>query len=108
MKYKLINFFEQKVKYFCNFIFSAVIDIEGLLEIDANVISAGLKISSTLRSATSLKINFKMLDGSGVDLRLGLPTMEEDLLSIKTEAFTTMRERGLPSVEVPLNSNGKK
>jgi len=79
-----------------------------LLEIDAYVLSAGLKITSTLRSATSLKINFKALDGNGVDLRFGLPTKEEDLRTIKTEAFTTIRERGLSPVEVPLNSNGKR
>lgn len=93
---------------FHRFVCSAVVDIEGLLEIDAYVLSAGLKISSTLRSATSLKINFKSLDGNGVDLRFGLPTKEDDFLTMKTEAFTTIRERGLSPVEVPLNSNGKK
>lgn len=79
-----------------------------MLEIDASIISAGLKASSSIRTATGLEVSFTVLDGQGFDMKIGLPVKEQDIFTLNSEAFTTIKERGLPASETELKPAGKR
>ncbi len=88
--------------------YSAVVQIDAALEIDASIISTGLKVSSSVRSSAGLGINFQVLDGQGYDIKIDVPVKEQDFFTMKTEAFATMQTRGLTPAEVPLKPAGKR
>lgn len=79
-----------------------------MLEIDASVVSAGLKGTSSVRSATGMDIGFELLDGRGFDLKFALPLKQQDIFTMKTEAFATMQERGQLPTETALKAAGKR
>lgn len=95
-------------KRLSSIICSAVLQADGMLEIDAYVISAGLKASSSVRTATGLDVSFAVLDGQGFDIKIGLPIKDQDLFTLNTEAYTTVKEKGTPTAELELKPAGKR
>lgn len=62
---------------------SAVVEINGLLVIDAIVVQSGLKLSSTVHTATGSDVTVKVLQGNGIDINFGLPIPKQDLFTLK-------------------------
>ena len=74
--------------------YSAVLQVDGNLEIDATIMSVGLKATSSLRTATGMSIAFSTLNNQGFDLKFGLPVREQDIFTMETRAYTTSRDQG--------------
>ncbi|KAJ9587838.1 hypothetical protein L9F63_018710 [Diploptera punctata] len=78
---------------------SAAVEVVGTFEVDAYAVEAGLKVATTLHTATGTDINVKSTAGVGIDITLGLPVQKQDVLTVKTEVLTTFHERGKPEVD---------
>lgn len=87
---------------------SATIQIEGTIEVEASVISTGLKGTTSVRSSTGMDVGLQLLDGSGFDLKFILPVKEQDLITMKTEAFAIMQDIGQLPIETSLKPAGRR
>jgi hypothetical protein len=81
------------------FYFSADVELVGEFVVDAYAVEAGLKVASTLHTATGADVNVKATEGLGVDITLGLPVKKQDLITLKSEVLTTVHERGKSEVD---------
>lgn len=66
------------------------------MSIDGYAVEAGVKLAATLHTATGSEVSVKLLDGQGIDLNIGLPIKESDILTVQTEVLVAVRERGQP------------
>lgn len=74
-------------------------ELVGEFVVDAYAVEAGLKVATTLHTATGADINIKATDGLGVDVTFGLPVKKQDVISLKSEVLTTVHERGKSEVD---------
>jgi hypothetical protein len=75
------------------------VELVGEFVVDAYAVEAGLKVATTLHTATGADISIKATDGLGVDVTFGLPIKKQDVISLKSEVLTTVHERGKPEVD---------
>lgn len=82
---------------------SANIEIAGRITFDAFVLENGLKVSSTLYTATGGDINVQIYENlKGVDVKFGLPIEKQTIVSAIHEIVFTTRELGQLEKAVPL------
>lgn len=86
-------------------LFSASIDVTGEFSVDGYAVEAGVKLSGNLHSSTGSEVTLKMLNGHGFDVNVGLPVKKSDILSVNTEIFSFVRERGQLSSDSLLEFN---
>jgi hypothetical protein len=79
--------------------FSAAVELVGEFVVDAYAVVAGLKVDTTLHTATGADVNVKSTDGVGVDVTFGLPVKKQDVITLKTEVLTTVHEQGKSEVD---------
>ncbi|KAK6621829.1 hypothetical protein RUM44_001636 [Polyplax serrata] len=84
---------------------SASIDVTGEFSVDGYAVEAGVKLSGNLHSSTGSEVTLKMLNGHGFDVNVGLPVKKSDILSVNTEIFSFVRERGQLSSDSLLEFN---
>jgi len=87
---------------------SAAIELNGLMVVDAIAVQSGLKLSTTVHSATGSDVTIKILDGAGIDVNFGLPIPKQDVITLKSEIFSFKREKGQSEVNTPLSFNTKR
>ncbi|XP_077288489.1 apolipophorins-like [Arctopsyche grandis] len=77
------------------FVPSANVEATGTLMIDAEVISTGLKVTSSLHTSTGTHIIAKLQDnGKGFDIQLGLPVDKQELITADHEIVFVTRVKG--------------
>lgn len=86
---------------FCLFS-SGSIEVTSLLSVDAHVVESGVKVAATLHSSTGLDLTVKVLDGYGVDVKIGLPVKKQEILNFNSDVVSIIREKKGPEVESPI------
>lgn len=82
---------------------SANIEIAGRITFDAFVLENGLKVASTLYTATGGDINVQIYENlKGVDVKFGLPIEKNTIVSATHDIVFTTRELGQLEKSVPL------
>ncbi|KAJ8984123.1 hypothetical protein NQ317_017333 [Molorchus minor] len=82
---------------------SANIEVGGRLTVDALVVENGLKVVSTLYTATGGDLNINLFNGAkGVDVKFGLPVKEQKLVSASHEIVFHTREQAGQETNTPL------
>lgn len=73
--------------------------------LDADVVEAGLKVSANLHSSTGSDLTVKVLDGYGIDFKLGLPVKKQEIISFHTDIVSIVKEKKSNHVESPVKFN---
>lgn len=82
---------------------SANIEVAGRITFDAFVVENGLKVASTLYTATGGDLNVKVYEqGKGFDVKFGLPVEKQTIISATHDIVFTTRELGQLEKSVPL------
>ncbi|XP_054290361.1 apolipophorins-like [Macrosteles quadrilineatus] len=87
---------------------SANVELASLLSVDADVVETGVKVSANLHSSTGSDITVKVLDGYGVDVKLGLPVKKQDILNFNSDVVSIVREKKGGEVESPIKFDVKR
>lgn len=86
-------------------IFSATIEVASEFAVDFVVAASGLKHAATIHTSNGVDLTFKMDQGKGFDLNIGTPLAKQELIHVKSELFTTSRDKGLEIKQTPLTFN---
>nr|CAD7581704.1 unnamed protein product [Timema californicum] len=86
----------------------AAVEVTGEFLVDAYAVESGLKLTANLHTATGADLTVKATEGLGLDVKLGLPLKEQDVLTVSSQALSTVREQGQPGVDTPLTFNSKR
>lgn len=82
---------------------SANVEIAGRITLDAFVIENGLKVASTLYTATGGDLNIELQEKlRGFDVKFGLPVEKQTIISATHDIVFTTRELGQLEKSVPL------
>lgn len=73
---------------------SASIEIVGSLVIEGYGIESGLKVISTLHTATGTDVSLKLLNGNGIDINVGVPKQKQELISVSSEVLISSGAKG--------------
>ncbi|CAG2058509.1 unnamed protein product, partial [Timema podura] len=87
---------------------SAAVEVTGEFLVDAYAVESGLKLTANLHTATGADLTVKASEGLGLDVKLGLPLKEQDVLTVSSQVLSTLREQGQPEVDTPLKFNSKR
>lgn len=88
--------------------FSASLELKSLFLVDADVVESGLKVTGHLHSSTGSDLTVKVLDGYGVDVKLGLPVKNQEIINFYSDVVTVVREKHSDDVELPIKFNVKR
>nr|CAD7199620.1 unnamed protein product [Timema douglasi] len=98
----------KNVNYQVKVVPSAAVEVTGEFLVDAYAVESGLKLTANLHTATGADLTVKATEGLGLDVKLGLPLKEQDVLTVSSQALSTVREQGQPGVDTPLTFNIKR
>ncbi|XP_063834944.1 apolipophorins isoform X2 [Ostrinia nubilalis] len=88
---------------------SSDIEIAGILQIDADVVSTGLKVVTNLHSSTGAHVIAQVLEnGNGFDLQLGLPIEKQEILTASHDLVYFTAEKGQPETHVALKTGAER
>ncbi|XP_047104150.1 apolipophorins isoform X1 [Schistocerca piceifrons] len=87
------------------FVPSAAVELTGKLLVDAYVVEGGLKLDYNVHSSTGINVAVHNLNDLGIDIKVGLPVKKQDIIDVKTDVLTTVKERGHPETSTPLHFN---
>lgn len=73
---------------------SASIRIEGRLIVQGFQVESGLKVVSTLHTATGSEVTVKVLEGKGVDINLGMLKRKQEFISVSSEVLLSSGPKG--------------
>ncbi|XP_054010516.1 apolipophorins isoform X2 [Hylaeus anthracinus] len=68
---------------------SASISVVGSMVVQGLGAESGMKIVNTLHTATSTDVILTMLDGKGVDIKVGVPKKKQELINMKSEVLVS-------------------
>ncbi|XP_044260123.1 apolipophorins [Tribolium madens] len=88
-----------KVKF--TLIPSANVEVSGRLTVDTLVLESGLKVISTLHTATGGDLTYELLK-NGEDIKFSFPVEKQNILSASHDVVFHNREWGAPEVNTPL------
>ncbi|XP_050543186.1 apolipophorins-like isoform X2 [Daktulosphaira vitifoliae] len=86
----------QNSKFALQFIPSGSVDFNTMLSVDGYVVEVGNKISSSAHTSSGSNFFLRTVKGRGIEMVVGLPLPEMDLLTFESEAFATLQELGEP------------
>ncbi|XP_023246016.1 apolipophorins [Copidosoma floridanum] len=67
---------------------SAAVEVVGELGVsDGFGTESGIKLVATLHTATGYDLNFKVLNGKGIDVSLGLPKRKQEIISVTSDVL---------------------
>lgn len=72
--------------------FSAAVNVAGELLIDAAAFEAGTRVDLNIHSSTGSDVTFRLLSGRGVDIKLGIPIAKQEVLSVKVDMTSVVRD----------------
>lgn len=55
---------------------------------EAGGINTGVKISATAHSSTGTDVTVRILEGKGIDVKVGLPVAKQEIISLKTDIIS--------------------
>lgn len=99
----LLNDQVEGIPFRLSLIPSANVEVSGSLTVDAQVVEAGLKVTSTLHTATGGDLEVLLLQkGKGLDVKFSLPVQKQKLISATHDIVFNVRELGKPEVNQPI------
>uniref|UniRef100_A0A6B2E804 Putative apolipophorins n=1 Tax=Phlebotomus kandelakii TaxID=1109342 RepID=A0A6B2E804_9DIPT len=88
---------------------SANVDVVGSMLVDAYAVTSGLQVSASVHSSTGADVRVTMLNQpSGVDVKVSMPRRKQEIFSVNHDVAFYNRERGHPSVNLPLRFTSKR
>ncbi|XP_025837556.1 apolipophorins isoform X3 [Agrilus planipennis] len=81
---------------------SANIEVAGSLSIDTQVVESGLKVKSSLYTATGTDLSIELSKLKGIDVKFSLPVKEQKIVSANHQILFKSRELGKKEVTKPL------
>nr|XP_034187967.1 apolipophorins [Osmia lignaria] len=73
---------------------SVSVNIVGNMIVQGLGAEAGMKIISTLHTASSTDVTVSVLDGKGVDVNFGIPKRKQELISVSSEVLLSSGAKG--------------
>lgn len=70
--------------------------------VDFIVATSGLKHAATIHTSNGVDLTFRMLEGKGFDFNIGTPLAKQELIHVKSELFSTSRDKGADVKQTPL------
>ena len=89
-------------------LFSAAINVASEVLIDAIAIEAGIKQYLNLHTSTGSDVTLRLLSGRGVDIKLGLPVPKQEVISLKVDFATIVRDDAQVVTTGPISFNSKR
>ncbi|XP_063229927.1 apolipophorins [Bacillus rossius redtenbacheri] len=87
---------------------SAAVEVTGELLVDAYAVESGLKVRGRLHVATGTDIKARSSGGKLLDVRVGLPVQKQELVNLRSEVVSTVREQDGSEQDTPLTYNTDK
>ncbi|KAF6202203.1 hypothetical protein GE061_004601 [Apolygus lucorum] len=87
---------------------SAAIDVRGEMAIDGIAVETGVRVSLNVHSSTGTDLIVRVLEGRGVDVKVGLPVNKQEIISVKTDINTIIKEDGKPETLKPVSFDVKR
>lgn len=96
--------------YFIHFSssYSAALDVRGDLTIDGVAVETGVRVSLNIHTSTGTDFTLRLLDGQGVDVKVGLPVKKQEIISLKTDIVSIVKEDGKPEATKPVSFDVKR
>ncbi|CAH1391672.1 unnamed protein product [Nezara viridula] len=87
---------------------SAAVNVAGELLIDAAAFEAGTRVDLNVHSSTGSDITFRLLSGRGVDIKLGIPIAKQEVLSVKVDMTSVVRDDAQVVTTTPVKYETKR
>jgi len=84
---------------------SATIEVASEFLVDFYVASSGLKHAATIHTSNGVDLTVKVLNGKGFDVNIGTPLAQQELIHVKSELFSTSRDKSNAPVQTALTFN---
>lgn len=66
---------------------SVSIRLAGSMTVQAPGVESGMKIIGTLHTSTSTDVSVSLLDGTGIDVNIGIPKKKQEVISVSSEVL---------------------
>ncbi|KAM0732090.1 Apolipophorin [Formica fusca] len=96
----------QKTDVFIGFEPGASIRIAGSMVVKGFDVESGMKLVTTLHSDTAADLTVKLLDGKGIDIKIGAPKRKEVPISVSSEILLSTGSKG-DTYKAPKFGKGK-
>ena len=106
MTYSRLSVFNNLKNY--KTICSGSLELNTLLAVDAHCVESGVRVSANLYTNTGSDVSVRVLEGYGIDVKVGLPINKQELVSFSSDIVHVVREQGQPQTETPLKFNVKR
>lgn len=73
---------------------SAAIRVAGSMVVKGVDVEAGMKVVGTLHTDTASDVSVKILDGSGIDVTIGVPKKKQEIVSMSSEVLMSSGQKG--------------
>lgn len=84
------------------------IEVTGIVSVDGYEVSTGVKVTSTVHSATGSQLTFELLkEGRGVDFKIDFPQNKQEILSFDHKIVFIQQNLGHESIEHSLKASQK-
>lgn len=84
------------------------VELTGIISVDGYEVSAGVKVSSNLHSATGSSLSFELLNqGKGVDVKIDFPFKKQEILSFDHKIVFVQQNLGHESIQHNLKATQK-
>lgn len=97
---RYIRLFTCELSYY--FAFSAAINLGGEIIVDGVAVETGVRMDLNLHTSTGSDVTFRVLDGRGVDVKVGLPLPKQEILSVKTQFSSLVRDDAQALTSTPI------
>ncbi|CAM6031558.1 unnamed protein product, partial [Sphagnum compactum] len=86
---------------------SVNIDISSTLLVDALTVQAGIKLEGNMHSSTGSEVTYKLSEDKKImDLKIGFPFKNQEVISFKTNALFVVYDTEKGNVELPVVAEG--
>uniref|UniRef100_A0A0A9YRM2 Vitellinogen open beta-sheet domain-containing protein n=1 Tax=Lygus hesperus TaxID=30085 RepID=A0A0A9YRM2_LYGHE len=87
---------------------SAAVDVRGEVAVDGIAVETGVRVSLNMHTSTGTDLIVRLLEGHGVDVKVGLPVNKQEIISVKTDINTIIKEDGKPETLKPVSFDVKR
>ena len=74
--------------------YSAAVELTASLTVDGTLVESGIKTMVNIHTATGSDLTLRLLNGHGIDVKVGLPVEKQDIVTFTAETVSIIAERG--------------
>jgi hypothetical protein len=79
--------------------------LSATLVVDGGLVESGVKSKLNINTATGTDLTLRLLNGHGLDVKLGLPVKTQDIVTFTAEMVSVTAEKGQLDVEKKIEFN---